>query len=829
MVVVQHTRSGSLVKLTDEQQRIVDHDLGPALVFAVAGAGKTTTMVRRIERLVRERVFKPERILATSFSKATVTDLKRALSAFPHANAVHVKTLHGLAYQILRDAQKLKLGSVLKLPEDVETAPHAILNGALTLARSSRAPFLAELDSLDREDFFAYVGGCKATLAFARARYEELPQGTMASEVEPPSTLAWYLGLFEFYEQARLDMGVLTFDDLVPEAWARLVLYPSLAKRYQSLYDAVLVDEFQDTNLSQVELLDILVSGHKSVMVCGDDDQGIFGFRKASNSFILNFAKRYGAASYRISDNFRCYAEHTILANHVIQRNRVRAPKQLSPVRGFGGETIIASHDSADDMGAQIAENVRSAIDRGLRADQIAVLVRLYAETGAVETALIAEGIPYKIVGNVPFYDRPENTLLLKYLQIALIERRAADRPVNATDKAQLSEIWWDVVRTPKRYVRRDAADSLLRDILVQGTPPSVALLTAGGVSGYAGPKLVALGQTLTWLVEAIAKGTSVYALLLELESRLEYKKFLLENSGFIETGQGKAQNVEAFTEYARGKDDAASLLTQIERARAAHNGTRGAQVVISSIFRAKGLEWPHVIVPAVNYGHIPAGGNDTDLSEERRLFYVALTRTKKTLELHIVKTRPPSIFMEGLGNLRKAAQASREAFAKPLNQWGAAEAVAVVEVYRYLDRYVDVWSGIEASQQCHLAQWMLAANLAWEKKSLSPLPRELERRLTPLTKPDEAKVEACGRKLGVLHKLRDDDTLTKADGQRRRYDPKQDGRLARGTRVWHEVHGNGGVIATLLEGIGEVVEIAFDKGYNGKFVMNRVVLELSA
>ncbi len=815
-----------MVRLTGEQQSIVDHDLGPALVFAVAGAGKTTTMVRRIERLVRERVFKPERILATSFSKATVTDLKRALSTFPHANAVHVKTLHGLAYQILRDAQKLKLGPVLKLPEDVETAPHAILNGALTLARSSRAPFLAELDSLDREDFFAYVGGCKATLAFTRMRYKELPQGTMASVAEPPSTLAWYLGLFEFYEQVRLDMGVLTFDDLVPEAWVRLVLYPSLAKRYQSLYDAVLVDEFQDTNLSQVELLDVLVSGHKNVMVCGDDDQGIFGFRKASNSFILNFAKRYGATTYRISDNFRCYAEHTILANHVIQRNRVRAPKQLSPVRGFGGETIIASHDSADEMGVQIAENVRSAIDGGLRADQIAVLVRLYAETGAVETALIAEGIPYKIVGNVPFYDRPENTLLLKYLQVALIERRAADGPISAADKAQLSEIWWDVVRTPKRYVRRDAADALLRDILVQGTPPSVALLTAGGVSGYAGPKLVALGQTLAWLAEAIAKGTSAYALLLELESRLEYKKFLLENSGFVETGQGKAQNVEAFTEYARGKGDAASLLTQIEQARAAHNGTRGVQVVISSIFRAKGLEWPHVIVPAVNYGHIPAGGNDTDLSEERRLFYVALTRTKATLELHVVKNRPPSIFMEGLGNLRKAAQASREAFAKPLDQWGAAEAVAVVEVYRYLDRYVDVWSGIEASQQRHLAQWMLAANLAWEKKSLPPLPRELERRLTHLTKPDEAKVEACARKLGVLHKLRDN-TSPVEDGQRRRYDPKQDGRLARGTRVWHKLHGSGKVTGVSNESIGEVVEVAFNKGRNAKFIAELAVLEI--
>ena len=817
------------VQLTDEQQRIVEHDSGPALVFAVAGAGKTTTMVRRIERLVRERVFKPERILATSFSKATVTDLKKALAAFPHASTVQVKTLHGLAYGILRDAKKLKLGPDLKLPEDVESAPHAVLNGALSLARSSRAPFLAELDSLDREDFFAYVGGCKATLAFTRERYKELLPASVATVAEPPSTLPWYLGLFDLFEQVRLELGVLTFDDLVPEAWVRLVQYPALAKRYQDLYDAVLIDEFQDTNLSQVELLDILVKGHKNVMVCGDDDQGIFGFRKASNTFILGFSKRYGGATYRISDNFRCFAEHTILANHVILRNKVRAPKQLSPVRGFGGQTLIASHESADDMGMRIAENVRKAIDGGLRGDQIAVLVRLYAETGVVESALIEEGIPYRIVGNVPFYDRSENTLLLKYLQVALIERRAVSGPISASDKAQLSELWWDVLRTPKRYVRRDAADTLLRNILIHDTPPSVALLTAGGMSGFAGPKLVTLGQTLTWLVDATEKGTSAYALLLELEARFEYKKFLLENSGFVETGQGKAQNVEAFIDYARGKGDAASLLSQIERARAAHNSTQGSQVVISSIFRAKGLEWPHVIVPAVNYGHIPAAGNDTDLSEERRLFYVALTRTQATLELHMVKTRPPSIFMEGLSHLANAAQRSREAFATSPSQWGAAEAVAVAEIYCYLDRYVDIWSRLKIPERQQLVQWILAANKAWGTKSTPPLSRDLEQRMAQTAPPDEAKLKACAQQLGVLHRLDKQAPQRNLDGQRRVYNLKRDGRLSAGTQVWHKLHGRGRIIAAHKEALGEVVEIAFDKGRTAKFILERVTLEILA
>jgi len=171
----KHTPHEALVTLTDEQERIVDHGHGPALVFAVAGAGKTTTMVRRIERLVRENVFRPERILAASFSRATVADLKLALKAFPHASKVDVKTLHGLAYGIIRDAVRMGIGPNLKLPEDIDSIPHAILNRALNAARAKGASFAADLESLDREDFFAYVGGCKATLAFVDLKTRDLP------------------------------------------------------------------------------------------------------------------------------------------------------------------------------------------------------------------------------------------------------------------------------------------------------------------------------------------------------------------------------------------------------------------------------------------------------------------------------------------------------------------------------------------------------------------------------------------------------------------------------------------------------------------------------
>ena len=315
--------------------------------------------------------------------------------------------------------------------------------------------------------------------------------------------------------------------------------------------------------------------------------------------------------------------------------------------------------------------------------------------------------------------------------------------------------------------------------------------------------------------------------ILMQLENRLDYKAYLVDNSGFVETGQSKAQNVEAFLDYAKGKGEAQGLLEEIAKAREAHRNTRGQAVGFYSIFKAKGLEWPHVIVPAVNYGHIPAAGDDTDLSEERRLFYGALTRTKRALELHVVKGRPPSIFMEGLSKLNEAAQATRRALATPPETWGAAEVLAVAEVYRYLSRYFVLWSGADAGEQKEIAEWVLAANRAWDLKSTTPLPRDLEARLLQRLTPSQAKIDACVQALGVAPKLAKQTSRPVKPTQRRVYQANRDGPLEPGTKVWHKQHGTGRVVARGTERIGEVVEVAFERGRTAKFVVAMAAFEL--
>jgi hypothetical protein len=282
-----------------------------------------------------------------------------------------------------------------------------------------------------------------------------------------------------------------------------------------------------------------------------------------------------------------------------------------------------------------------------------------------------------------------------------------------------------------------------------------------------------------------------------------------------------------AFIDYAKGKGNTEAFLAHLERISFGQAGlekTPSSEVIISSVFRAKGLEWPHVIVPAINYGHYPAAGSNTDLSEERRLFYVALTRSKGRLDLHVVKDRPPSIFMEGLSELLDNADKTAVAFKKHVLEWGAKDALALVRVYRHLEGFITRWSGLGEAEWALVAQWLLAANKAYSLASRAPLLRELERSLLEVTELDEEKLALCARELGVQARLPKGQAPAPPS---RRFDIRRDGMLEQGTRVRHELHGEGKIIGFGVERGLEFVEITFDKGRNVKLLLKHVVFDV--
>ncbi|MBO1436301.1 ATP-dependent helicase [Meiothermus sp. CFH 77666] len=741
------------LQLTDEQQAIVAHNEGPALVFAVAGAGKTTALVHRLERLVRERVFEPRKILATSFSRMAVDDLKRALSSWPHTQGVQVSTLHALGYRIVRKAASEGLLKLAEVKE--EGAEQALLQRTLRRARELRVPWAQELENLEPEDFLSYLGACKGNLQYADLKGAALPPEALkvASQAEAPKALEWYLDLYRLFEQVRQAEGLLTFDDMLMQGWEVLVRYPEILQTVQKAFQAVLVDEFQDVNLAQSELLDLITAPHRNYMAVGDDDQTIYEWRGASPRFILEFAQRYQAKKYLIRDTFRCPAPQVALAGRVIAQNQQREPKRLSLTRGFVGRVHLRMEPHMPAQAQSLVSDIAGLLAEGRKPAEMVVLVRLYAQTPYLEQALIERQIPYRVVGSTPFYQRPEIQTLLAYLQLAEsatvtqnpLEKGAKDAAVSppvhegggGAHRGDLKRLWLQIYNTPKRYLTRALADAIWRRVEQGGSLLEVLRAEAAGAEERVARRLLELADLFEWLGGAVQRG-SAHAVLEALEARLDYRRHLLRSSGFWEVGAGKAEGVRAFLEYARDKGSVGDLLRHIELLAQEHFGDDPIQnprerVSLMTIFRAKGLEWPLVFIPDCNEGTLPYSGSE-NLEEERRLFYVALTRSSAHTYLYALSSLPLSPFLKEAEYLQVLGAVERvgEALALPPEELSTAQTLALAQgahklgLERYLYHW---WNAAQAPavaakvlrlfSHAEQAGWLEALGLSLEARSL--------------------------------------------------------------------------------------------------------------
>jgi len=712
------------LRLTEEQQEVVDHTLGPALVFAVAGAGKSTAMVHRIEKLVRENVFLPERILATSFATSNVQDLKNNLRAWSHCQPVDVRTLHSLGLNIIRRAQQhghLKELTIGDGDDGPASADQQMLSLAQGQAFNRDMSFVKELDSLDRQDFLAYVGTCKSNLQYADLEAAKLPpEGLLYAKQAPAPAgpLRWYLDLFRLFEEVRQQHGQITYDDMLLTGWEMLVKYPEVLRELQQTYDCVLVDEFQDVNMVQSEILDLITIRHRNYMAIGDDDQTVYEWRGASPDYILNFQERYAARTYLIADNFRCPAAPLVLANQVIAHNKKRQPKQLSLTQGFRGEAKVYFDQDVPVMARRIVSKIQQLLRGGHTLNELAILVRLNAQTPHIEQNLIAAKIPYRV--SHPFYERPEIKTLINYCRLAWVEQQMGAGSGNlqgASLGRAVDKSWNNIANRPKRYISKKHRDQIKRAMQLGRASPSQVLMNYAQLIDE------------DWLVERLEKlATEIVGLasnldkpaggaLLNLESRLRYKQFLRESSGFVQSGEAKAASVAAFIDYAQGYETLFSFMQHIRNLAKSSAGNPNSDsdpaVTISTIHKAKGLEWPVVFVPQCNEGMLPflSDSPNNNLEEERRLFYVALTRTQHSLHLFCVRSEPISSFLEQAGwkSALNSVATLKKILAKAPGQWLAEDALIVAKTVPSLklQRYFELWWEVVPEQQQEIAHTM--------------------------------------------------------------------------------------------------------------------------
>jgi DNA helicase-2/ATP-dependent DNA helicase PcrA len=408
------------LQLTEEQRDIVTHYQGAAIVYAVAGAGKSTTMAYRVQHLVNTHGVDPQRILVCSFSKATVNDIQQKIANLG-VPRVACYTFNALGRKIVQKAVQDGFFTAFD-EEHIEHRNSQLAMRALVELGKQYGKNFSQLD-INQEDLQTYISVCKGNLCYANILAAKLPPHTLAYAEQAEHKNAHYLKAYQLYEQIRQQHNWLTFDDQLVLAWEALERFDSIRAWAKNSFDFVLIDEFQDVNKVQVQIADILTEDHRNYMAIGDDDQCIYEWRGADVRYILDFKKRYQAQAYIISDNFRCPAEATLLAGKVIAQNKERQPKDLVSQKGFGGGVVLQGFKNEEDSAQYVVNCYKNLLTQGTHPKDCIVLVRTYSQTSVIEAKLIQEELAYQVIGNQRFYERAEVKVLFTYLSFARQER----------------------------------------------------------------------------------------------------------------------------------------------------------------------------------------------------------------------------------------------------------------------------------------------------------------------------------------------------------------------------------------------------------------------
>ncbi len=613
---------------------------GPLLVLAGAGSGKTRVLTYRIAYLVSRGV-NPRRILAVTFTNKASGEMKRRVSELVggEAGQIWIGTFHSICARILRLESRWGWWSPSFSIYD-ETDQTALLKDCMkkaNVAESSFAPrsILSAIshakDRLLSADAYAAEGGGYFEECVARV-YRE-------------------------YERGLVENNAFDFDDLIMRTVELLRRNPPVLDAYADRFEHVLVDEYQDTSHAQYQLVNLLSSGWRNLCVVGDDDQSIYGWRGADISNILDFERDHtDAVVLRLEQNYRSTKKILAAAHDVVSRNVRRKEKELWTERPDGLTPHLARVPSEYREADLIRDIVLGRVsERGLSYHDFAVLYRTHAQSRVIEDSLRRAGIPYDIVGGVRFYERAEVKDVLAYL-------RVVDNP---SDSVSLKRI----INVPPRRVGEKtlarleqhaaAAGVTLLEVVADPSP-------ADGVSPAASDALRALAVLIA-RARKTAEGAPVDAVIREILDGSGYLEWLggRKNEQTVEKVANVEELVSAATEFAEISDDPSlsAFLSQVSLV-ANIDGweDRANAVSLMTLHNAKGLEFTVVLIPGLEDGLLPhesSFGDDEELEEERRLFYVGMTRAKDELHMFaagmrrrggMMDARSPSRFLDEIG-----------------------------------------------------------------------------------------------------------------------------------------------------------------------------------
>jgi DNA helicase-2/ATP-dependent DNA helicase PcrA len=631
--------------LNPQQRDAVEHVEGPALVLAGAGSGKTRVLTTRIAHLVHEHGVPPERIMAVTFTNKAAGEMKERIGRFlgGEPRGMWVGTFHALGARILRRHAHL-LGF-----ENTFTIFDA--EQSLRLVKRTQETLDIDTKRFNPKAVRSVMSGAKNELVTPSAYAEEHAQGfdLFARTVSR---------IYPEYQKSLKSQNAMDFDDLLVKPVQLFTTHEKVLDQYRRRFAFLLVDEYQDTNHAQFRFLELLAAEHGNLMVVGDDDQSIYGWRGADLSNILDFESTYpGARVVRLEQNYRSTSVILEAANRVIAENRNRKGKTLRTDRQ-GGERIarVECFDETDEARVVVDEvRARYADGPGLHNYRdFAVLYRTNAQSRALEDAFRRQGIPYQIVGGVRFYERREIQDVMGYL-------RLLSNPLD-------EDAFLRVVNYPRRGIGSTSVERLRAFASARGLPllDAAAVATeSDGVPTAGARSLEAFARFIsTWsaraatmrvgeLLEALVEELGLYDHLEsegpEGEDRIDNVRELIAgaldfDAELLEAGD--EGDLDGFSELDLFLQQVA-LVADIDRV-----DPEADSVTMMTLHNAKGLEFPVVFITGLEDGLFPlsrAYDDPEQMEEERRLFYVGITRAEDTLILcHARQRRRAGDFMYG-------------------------------------------------------------------------------------------------------------------------------------------------------------------------------------
>ncbi len=646
-----------LKELNEEQYKAVVNTEGPCLVIAGAGSGKTKVLTHKIAYLIGEKKVKPWNILAITFTNKAANEMKERVAKLVGDNAseIWMGTFHSICVKILRrfiDRIGMESSFIIFDAGDQRTLVKTCIKELnIDDKLFSDRSVLSEISNAKNEMLEPEMYNVKAKGDFRKEKIATI---------------------YELYQKRLKENNAIDFDDIINYTIKILMENPDILEYYTNKFQYVLVDEYQDTNKAQFTLITLFASKHGNITVVGDNDQGIYSFRGADISNILNFEKDFpGTKIIKLEQNYRCTQNILKVANSVIKNNEVKYKKELWTKNDEGNLVRVYQAKDEYDEAKYITEQIEHLKrEEYYKYSDFVILYRMNTQSRAIEDILRREDIPYKIIGGLKFYERKEIKDIIAYLR--LIQ--------NTSDNLSLKRI----INEPKRGIGKTSLDKI--EQLSETSEKSMYEIIKK--SDEYGLNRVFLNSrefintieelkeqkdkiTISELIELTLKKTG-YTKALEQENKIEAENRIANLEEFLTVAiefekESAEKSLSEFLENITLSSDLDNMEEQEE------------SITLMTLHTAKGLEYPVVFLVGMEEGVFPGYQSQMEpkeLEEERRLCYVGITRAKENLFLTCSKQRtiygstsynPVSRFLEEIP--QELLEGYEEAFGETSNK----------------------------------------------------------------------------------------------------------------------------------------------------------------